>query len=155
MQADWLQPPFTVTDLIAVLLWVLAVLYATLRLRDHEPGMGWFAVAMLLLGLFIGNNARHLPTDPAWLEGTRGWYLVVLSGIACLGAGLTSYVGLHGRARGWILAAIVAPVAVGAVIAVGVDLQLWRFRRQSWNLVATSSLIGMACLAWWARRREP
>ncbi len=52
--------------------------------------MGWFAAAMLLFALFVGNNARHLPTDPVWLEGTRGWYLVVLSGIACLGAGLTA-----------------------------------------------------------------
>ena len=74
MQPDWLQPPFAVTDLIAALLWVLAALYATLQRRDHEPGMGWFAVAMLLFGVFVGNNAKHLPTDPVWLEGTHGWY---------------------------------------------------------------------------------
>jgi hypothetical protein len=60
---------------------------------------------MVLFGLFVGNNAKHLPTDPVWLEGTHGWYLVVLTGIACLGAGLTSYVGLQGRPRGWVLPA--------------------------------------------------
>ena len=154
MQPDWLQPPFAVTDLIAALLWVLAALYATLQRRDHEPGMGWFAVAMLLFGVFVGNNAKHLPTDPVWLEGTHGWYLVVLTGIACLGAGLTSYVGLQGRPRGWVLAAIVAPLVISAVIAIATEFRLWQFKRQIWNLILTTSFIGMACLAFWAGRRE-
>ncbi|HEY6513393.1 MAG TPA: HAMP domain-containing sensor histidine kinase [Burkholderiaceae bacterium] len=154
MQSDWLQPPFSVTDLIAALLWVLAALYVTLQRRDHEPGMGWFAAAMVLFALFVGNNARHLPTDPVWLEGTRGWYLVVLSGIACLGVGFTHYVGLQGRARAWVLAAIVAPLAVAAAIALAVEWQGLQFRRQSWNVILSSSFIGMACLAFWARRRE-
>ncbi|HSW24788.1 MAG TPA: ATP-binding protein, partial [Burkholderiaceae bacterium] len=154
MQPDWIQPPFSVTDLIAALLWVLVALYVTLQRRDHEPGMGWFAAAMLLFALFVGNNTRHLPTDPVWLEGTRGWYLVVLLGIACLGAGLTHYVGLRGRARAWVLAAIVAPLVVAASIASAVELQWLQFRRQSWNLTLSFSFVGMACLAFWARRRE-
>ena len=99
MQPDWIQPPFTVTDLIAALLWVMAVLYATLKLRDHEPGMGWFAVAMALMAVFVGNNERHLPTEPVWLSAVHGWFLVILAGIACLVPGFARYVGLHGRAR--------------------------------------------------------
>jgi len=99
VQPEWLQPPFSVTDVMAVLLWVLAALYATLKVRDHEPGMGWFAMAMALMAVYVGNNERHLPNEPIWVSAVHGWLLVVLSGTGCLVPGFASYVGLHGRAR--------------------------------------------------------
>ncbi|HEY6356559.1 MAG TPA: hypothetical protein VIY30_18910, partial [Burkholderiaceae bacterium] len=109
---DWNQPPFSVTDLIAAMLWVLAALYATLKLRDHEPGMGWFGAAMALQALFVGHNERHLPAEPLWINAANGWYLVILSGIGCLARGLASYVGVRGRARTRVLSAILAPLLV-------------------------------------------
>ena len=154
MQPDWIQPPFSVTDLFAVLMWVLAGLYATLHWRDREPGTGWFAVAMALFAVYVGNNARHLPADPVWLPPVLGWSLVVLSGIACLGAGLTAHVGLHGRARVLALSAIVGPLLFCEVVAAGVELQQWQFRRNTWNLILSLSFIGMAAVALWARHRE-
>src|SRR5262245_56242241 len=100
LQPDWIQPPYSVTDLIAALLWILAGLYAVLHVRDREPGAGWLAAAMALLALFIGYNERHLPTEPVWASGaTYGWFTLAMGGIACLGVGLVGYVGLHGRAR--------------------------------------------------------
>jgi signal transduction histidine kinase len=155
VQPEWLQPPFSVTDLIAALLWVLAALYATLKVRDHEPGMGWFAMAMALLALFIGNNERHLPREPVWLPAVHGWFFVLLSGAGCLAAGLTSYVGLHGRARTLVLGAAVSPLLWCAVAAAGVDWLHWQVDRQAWSLVLTMSLVGLAGLAFWAERREP
>lgn len=154
MQPAWIQPPFTVTDLIAALLWVLAVLYATLRRRDHEPGMGWFAAAMALLALFIGNNAQHLPTQPVWVEGAGGWYLLALAGIGCLAPGLADYVGLRGRARRWVVGAIVSPLLVCTVIVAGADWLQWRFNRQLYNVILTLPYFGLAALALWADRRE-
>ena len=154
MQPDWIQPPFSVTDLFDVLMWVLAGLYAALHLRDREPGTGWFAVAMALFAVFVGNNERHLPTEPVWLEPVLGWSFVVLSGVACLAAGLTAHVGLRGRARVLALSAIVAPLLLCEVVAAGVELQHWQFRRNTWNLILSSSFIGMAALALWAGVRE-
>ena len=154
MQADWLQPPFTVTDLIASLLWVLAVLYATLKLRDHEPGMGWFAWAMALMALFVGNNTRHLPTEPTWLSATGGWFLVILVAIGCLCCGLTHYVGMQGRARTTALALLLVPLVICAVITTGVELSIWQFKRHVWNLILTAPFFGLAGIAWWAERRE-
>ena len=151
---DWNQPPFSVTDLIAAMLWVLAALYATLKLRDHEPGMGWFAAAMALLALFVGHNERHLPAEPLWINAANGWYLVVLSGIGCLAPGLASYVGVRGRARTRVLSAILAPLLVCALITIGVDLQQWQFKRQQFNVILTLPFFGLAALAFWAERRE-
>jgi signal transduction histidine kinase len=151
---DWNQPPFSVTDLIAAMLWVLAALYATLKLRDHEPGMGWFAAAMALLALFVGHNERHLPTEPLWINAANGWYLVVLSGIGCLAPGLASYVGVRGRARTRVLSAILAPLLVCALITIGVDLHQWQFKRQQFNVILTLPFFGLAALAFWAERRE-
>src|SRR5262252_5102352 len=95
VQPDWTQPPYSVTDLIAVLLWVLAGLYAILRVRDQETGTGWFAAAMALFALFIANNERHLPTEPVWVTPVAfGWFLIAAAGIGCLGLGLVDYVGL-------------------------------------------------------------
>ncbi|MES2960649.1 MAG: hypothetical protein V4792_20840, partial [Pseudomonadota bacterium] len=154
MQADWLQPPFTVTDLIAALLWVLAALYGTLKLRDHEPGMGWFAWAMALMAVFVGNNARHLPTEPTWVSAVGGWFLVILIAIGCLCVGLTLYVGMQGRARTMVLALLLMPLVVCGVIATGVDLSIWQFKRHVWNLILTAPFFGLAGVAWWAERRE-
>jgi len=154
VQPDWIQPPFSVTDLFAVLMWVLAGLYATLQWRDREPGTGWFALAMALFAVFVGNNARHLPTEPVWLPPVFGWSVVVLSGIACLAAGLTAHVGLRGRARVLALSVIVGPLLFCEVVAAGVELQQWQFRRHTWNLIVSLSFIGMAALALWARHRE-
>lgn len=153
MQPDWLQSPFTVTDLIAALLWVLAVLYATLQRRDQEPGMSWFAAAMALMALFTGNNARHLPDEPIWINA-NAWYFLILTGIGCLAPGLASYVGLHGRAYGRVLAAIVSPLLVCAMILLGVDWLHWQVRRYAWNVIVTLPFFGLAALAFWAERHE-
>ena len=155
MQPDWLQPPFSFTDLMAVLLWVLAALYATLNLRDHERGMGWFACAMALLALFIGNNERHLPTGPVWLSAVHGWWFVLLAGLACLAAGLTSYVGLRGRAAMLVVGATSSPLLLCTVVAAGVEWLQWQVSRQLWNVVLTLCPLGLALLAFWADRREP
>src|SRR5215831_14478752 len=111
MQPDWIQPPYSVTDLVAALLWALAALYAHLHQRDRETGAGWFAAAMALLALYIGNNERHLPTDPLWVSSNMVvWYGALMAGIASLSIGLSRFVGLHGRSRALVIAAVVAPL---------------------------------------------
>jgi signal transduction histidine kinase len=155
VQPDWIQPPYSVTDLIAVLLWVLAVLYAHLQRRDHEPGAGWFAAAMALLALYIGNNERHLPIEPVSIpSGTVVWLGALLAGIACLGIGLSHYVGLHGRSQRVVIAAIVAPLLLCALALVGVALLQWPVRRHTFNLVLGASFVVQAAIALWGWRHE-
>jgi signal transduction histidine kinase len=157
MQPDWIQPPYSVTDLIAALLWILTALYATLHLRDHEPGAGWFAAAMALFALFIGNNERHLPTAPTWAvaDGAYGWFTVLRVGIVCLGIGLVDSVGLRGRARLSVIAGVVVPVVAVALLDAGVNLLQWQISGHALNLVAGISLAVQTGVALWAWRREP
>jgi len=62
---------------------------------------------------------------------------------------------LQGRARALVAAAIVAPLLVCVVLVVGVEALQWRIQRNTWNVLVTAPIIGMAALALWARRREP
>jgi signal transduction histidine kinase len=157
VQPAWIQPPYSVTDLIAALLWILTALYATLHLRDREPGAGWFAAAMALFALFIGNNERHLPIAPTWAvaDGAHGWFTVLRVGIVCLGIGLIDYVGLRGRARFLAIAGVVIPIAAVALLDAGVSLLQWRISGHGLNLLAGVSFAVQTGVALWAWRREP
>ena len=157
VQPDWIQPPYSVTDLIAALLWILTALYAMLHLRDREPGAGWFAAAMALFALFIGNNEHHLPTAPTWAvaDGAYGWFTVLRAGIVCLGIGLVDYVGLRGRARLLVIAGVVVPVVAVALLDAGISLLQWQVSGHTLNVLAGVSFAvqtGVALSAW---RREP
>jgi signal transduction histidine kinase len=157
VQPDWIQPPYSVTDLIAALLWILAALYASLHLRDREPGAGWFAAAMVLFALFIGNNERHLPTAPTWAvaDGAYGWFTVLRLGIVCLGVGLVDYVGLRGRARLLAIAGVVVPLVAVALLDAGVSLLQWQVSGHTLNLLAGVSFAVLTGVALWAWRRDP
>jgi signal transduction histidine kinase len=155
MQPDWVQPPYSVTDLVAALLWILTLLYAHLSLRDREPGAGWFAAGMALLALYIGNNERHLPADPVWVSSVMMvWYGVVIAGVACLGVGLCMFVGMKDRARGLALTAVLSPLALYALAAIAFELMQWQARRHTTNLMAVVGFAAAAAIALWARRRE-
>jgi len=115
--------------------------------------MGWFAASMALQALFVGNNARHLPDEPIWINA-NAWYAVVLAAIGCLVPGLASYVGLQGRARPRVMAAILCPLLACGLILAGTDHFHWRVQRQLYNLIITLPFFGLAALAFWAERRE-
>jgi signal transduction histidine kinase len=157
MQPDWTQPPYSVTDLIAALLWILAALYASLHLRDREPGAGWFAAAMALFALFIGNNERHLPTAPTWAvaDGAYAWFTVLRLGIACLGIGLVEYVGLRGRARHLVIAGVLVPLVAVALLDAAVSLLQWQVSGHALNLLAGVTFAVLTGVALWAWRRDP
>jgi signal transduction histidine kinase len=157
VQPDWIQPPYSVTDLIAALLWILAALYVTLHLRDREPGAGWFAAAMVLFALFIGNNERHLPTAPTWAVATDayGWFTILRLGIVCLGIGLIDYVGLQGRARLLAIVGVVVPVVAVALLDAGIGLLQWQISGHALNLLAGVTFAVLTGVALWAWRHEP
>lgn len=157
VQPDWIQPPYSVTDLIAAVLWILTALYVTLHLRDREPGAGWFAAAMALFALFIGNNEHHLPTAPtsAVSNDAYGWFTVLRLGIVCLGIGLVHYVGLRGRARVLAIAGVVVPAVAVALLDAAINLLQWQITGHTLNLLAGVSFVVQTGVALWAWRREP
>jgi len=156
MQADWLQSPYSVTDLLAGILAMLAALYATLKWRDDERGMGWLAAAMLAFALFIGNNARHLPLDPLLIRGTY-WNLALLAGCACLFLGVSNYIELDPRGRRRLQLLMIAPAAGCAVLALGVIWLRWQVPRNSYNLLLAAGFFIPAIVSARAglREREP
>jgi signal transduction histidine kinase len=156
VQPDWLAPPFSVTDLMAALLGVLAVLHGVLFLRDREPGMNWFALGMACFAVWIGNNERHLPTHPVYASSPAQWVSVLVVGLCCLCVGLTAYLGLQGRARRYVLALLLAPLGVYEFLAVATDPALggWQLPRNLLNLLAALTFVGLGSVALWAARRE-
>lgn len=153
MRADWLQPPYSVTDLLACILLVLATIYATLKWRDNERGMGWLAAAMVAFALFIGNNARHLPVDPLHLRGSL-WNLSLLAGCAGLFVGVSYYVELGERSRRRYLALMLTPVAACTVLALGVVEEGWQVSRNLYNLLLASAFFVPAVMCFRAAVRE-
>ncbi len=157
MQPDWIQPPYSVSDLIAALLWILTALYGMLHVRVREPGAGWFAAAMALFALYIGNNEHHLPMAPTWAvdDAAYGWFTVLRVGIVCLGVGLVDYVGMRGRTRVLAIVGVVVPVVAVALLDAGVSLLQWQVPGHTLNLLAGASLAVQTGVVLWAWRREP
>jgi signal transduction histidine kinase len=154
MQSEWLQAPFSVTDVMAAVLLTLAALHLALRLRDQERGLGAIAAAMALLAVFVFFNERSLPSDPFWL--TPGWWFSSFTlAFACLGVGVVDYLKLEPPWRARVLLALLAPLIVASVIACGVNWGWWRFSRPLFVFIVTSPFIGLAALGAWAARREP
>ena len=153
MQPALSAAPFTSTDVLAGVLLILALLYTALWRRDRERGMGWFALAMLLLGLWIGADRLHAPTavqlQASW------WYAPLLAGIAALCIGLVDYLDVPRRARLGLLAGLLAPLIASAGIAVWVALTGTSVPRATVGMLATACFVGLGGLALWASRREP
>lgn len=147
------QAPFTGTDVLAGVLGLLALLYLALWRRDREPGMGWFALAMALLGAWIFANDLHAPTA-AQLQPSL-WFAPLLLGIAALCVGLVAYLDVPRHWRTRVLAALLLPLLLSGVLALAVAAGALSLPRATVAILTTICFAGLAALAFWAQRREP
>lgn len=148
------QSPFTSTDVFAGVLAILTVLYVALWLRDDERGMGWFALAMAALGLWIGANPWHVPLHPRFAEPTW-WFAPLYVGVAALGFGMVDYLGVPARVRATVLTGLLLPVVLSAALMGWIALTGAEVPRNLFNVLLMVSIAGMAALSFWAARREP
>jgi signal transduction histidine kinase len=151
--SDLLTQPYSAMELAALLAALMAAIFAALWSRDHERGMGWFALSMALLALWLGTNRWHLPPDDA--VPRSAW--AVLPGLvaAALTIGMARFLPLEPRWRrlnlalGLLLAGLyVAPVLY--VLLTGAPL-----RRDLVNLPVIATYAQLALMCFWGARREP
>ncbi|MDE2434451.1 MAG: hypothetical protein KGN37_16580, partial [Burkholderiales bacterium] len=118
MTASPIHAPFGATDVIAMVLLTLAfVFWVQSRRSDHEPGLGWFALALGMVGVWIGADALHVPVDPAHVRQTW-WFVPALGGIAALCIGVTDYLHTPHRLRTLALVLLITPLAIAAGMGV-------------------------------------
>ena len=86
LQPDQHIDVMTITPVIA------ALSCLTNRWRDKEPGMGWLALSMAVLALWVAANAAHLCSGPEL--NPSPWYFVLCLAIGAMGPGLVAYLDL-------------------------------------------------------------
>ena len=104
---DYSIQPYQGTDVIALVLLISAVICLVMRWRDSEPGMGWFALSMGALGIWLSANRLHLPTGPQ-LDPSPWFYLMCLS-MAAMAPGLVEHLNVPKPWRPWVMILILAP----------------------------------------------
>jgi signal transduction histidine kinase len=145
--------PYRGTDVAALVLLVLALLYAGLWLRDRERGMQWFAPGFALGAAFYFRGAWSQPADtyilPLW------WGQLPSLATMCITMGMLAHLGLlPGRRRLWLwllLAPSVVHFALNLVAISGIAL----VPRVVHTLFIVLPYLGMGMLAMGAARREP
>jgi len=150
---DYALQPYQGTDVLAIVLAIAALSCLTIRWRDNEPGMGWFALSMGALALWVAANAAHLPSGPAL--NPSPWYFVMCLAMGAMGPGLVAYLDLPAARRRTAMLPIVAPAlafaaAVAWVLASGATVpRVWV------HALTAASFSAMAVLVLRAARREP
>lgn len=150
---DYAVQPFEGTDIVAMVMAVSALLCLLIRLRDREPGMGWFAFSMGSLAVWVATNRLHLPSGPE-LNPSPWWYLMCAAQ-AAMGPGLVAYLGVPSR---WRLAAMLPIVAPSLAFAAAVAWVGWSgamLPRALLHGFTALAFTTMAVLVLWAHRREP
>ncbi|MBT9594536.1 MAG: hypothetical protein IV094_00950 [Vitreoscilla sp.] len=150
MRLDFVQP-FSGTDLAAMVLGMLSLLYAALWVRDRERGMSWLALSFGIAAIWYAASERHLPTGTHIDVGTRGWAMVIQVSTMTMTVGIFLYLGRLTAARRWLLIALLAPGVVQfAWLLAGLALP-----RVVANAVALLGYLGAAGVAYASARREP
>jgi signal transduction histidine kinase len=149
--------PYQGTDVVAFVLGLLAVLCLVLWRRDHERGMGWFALAWFVFSVPLLRTSLvpglSIQTSP--YIAPSGWYYLVAFGMGCLSLGMIEYLGLPARLRRRALWATLLPVVAYAALVAFVALTGVQILRMWLNLTAGACFVSLGSLAWWAARREP
>lgn len=150
---DYSIQPFTGTDLASLVLGIAAAHCLLIKVRDQEPGMGWFAAGMAALAVWVGANDLHLPTGPE-LNGSA-WYYLMCGAAVCIALGLVAYLQSPRIERRWGLALVIAPALAFCLTVAYVDLTGAEVKRTVVHSLTALVYISMGALALRGARREP
>jgi signal transduction histidine kinase len=143
--------PFSGTDMAAMVLGALAVLYAALWLRDRERGMAWLALSFALAAAWYAGSEQHLPTGLRIEAGQHGWAMVIVASTLTMTVGIMQYLGPLTRARQAILAVLLVPgVVLFGLFALSVPVL-----RVVANGIALLGYLGTGAMAFRSARQEP
>jgi len=150
---DYGLQPYLGTDVVAFVMAIVSLLYLALWQRDGERGMGWFALGMGSLALWVATHRFHVPVDRYFFPSPLSQLAVV--GIAGVALGLVDYLDVPAPRRRRALWFSLLPIAMYSGLAVLATLGLAYVPRIWANLLIGLSFTVMGLLALWASRREP
>jgi signal transduction histidine kinase len=150
---DYSIQPYTGTDLAALVLAIAAVHCLTIRLRDREAGMGWFAAAMASLAVWVGANRLHLPSGPEL--NPSAWYFLSSAAGVFVALGLAAYVQPPRREGRWVLGLVIGSAAAFSLLVVWVMLTGAVVMRARAHGLTALAYLAMGSLVMQAARREP
>ena len=146
--------PYAAADLIGGVLLFLAAVYAFLWRRDRDPGIGWFAISWMFVGVWF-SGSRFFDNGTSIYYVPTPWTVLLFACFAPLSLGLIDYVQppAHLRRRWQVL--LLATSLAFWVIPVGTLLGLFQIRRSVGNLPLMLWYMALGGVAYWAGRREP
>lgn len=150
---DYAIQPFSGTDVVALVLGIAALHCLTIHRRDQEPGMGWIAVGLAAMALWVGANHLHLPSGPEL--NPSPWYYLTLAATVCIGRGLVDYLAVPAGQRAWVMAAVVLPATGFAATVAWVGLSGARVPRTAVHAFTAIGYISLGLATLGAARREP
>ena len=151
--SDLLTQPYSAMELAAFFAALMAALFVALRQRDREPGMGWFALSMALLAVWLGANRWHLPVGDELPRSA--WTVMPGLVAAALTVGLARFLPLEPRWQRRHIA--IGLLLTGAYVMAGLLglASSTPLRRDAVNLLLMASYLQLALMCFWAARREP
>ncbi len=150
---DYALQPYQGTDIVAIVLGIAAYSCLHIRRRDNEPGMGWFALSMGSLAVWMAANAHHLPSGPEL--NPSPWYFVMCLAMGAMGPGLVAYLRLSPTRQRRAMLAIVLPSVAFAGMVAWVMFSGAVVQRVWIHLLTALAFSSMAVLVLQAARREP
>ena len=150
---DYSLQPYQGTDIVALVLMISAFICLTMHWRDREPGMGWFALSMGSLAVWIGANRLHLPVGPVLTPSP--WYYLMSLSMAAMAPGLVRHLNVPQSQQRWALTLILAPALLFASFVALVDITGITLMRVWLHLLTAIAFSTMGWVSWLAARREP
>lgn len=150
---DYAVQPYSGTDVIAFVMAISALSCGVIRWRDQERGMGWFALSMGALAVWVAANNQHLPVGPEL--NPSPWYLLMCLAMGAMGPGLAAYLNLPRPQRLRAMLAVVLPSAAFAGLVLWVMFSDARLPRVWIHLLTAMAFSAMAWQVMAASRLEP
>lgn len=145
-------PLLSVLGFEAIVIGVLAALFAAFWLRGRDPGMPWLVAGFGLAAAWYQNSGNLPDTGPDINTPTlRAWSIVIGVAVLCVSTGVVQYLGLpKGRSRWLVFACGVPGLALIAVLVAGADVPHGVF-----HIGVLLVYLGAAGLAFRRARTEP
>ncbi len=145
-------PLLTVLGVEAVILGVLAALFAALWWRGRDPGMPWVVAGFAFAAAWYQNSGNLPSTGPNInSQAERAWAIVIAAAVLCVSTGVVQYLGLpKGRSRWLVWVCGLPGLVLIAMLAVAGDVP-----HRVFHVGVLFAYVGGAALAFRRAATEP
>jgi signal transduction histidine kinase len=145
---QYLDQPFSGTDMSALLFACLTALYGLVWWKDRERGTLWLAGCYALGALYQAADRLHRPTGP--YPTSFFWIWVGCVSVICFVMGLVNYLRPSVRVPRLGVVALLVPLLLVMLIAVACPT----VTRSQLTVLTSLTIVGLAGMCLWADRME-